>query len=186
MYCPHCGQQQVSEALRFCSKCGFPLEGVIQLLANGGMLPLYQPLEQAKGRSPRRKGVRQGGILLLAGTVVLPILGVLNGFTSGPSVLDILVPLAAIIFFVGGLVRMLFAALFEEGAATHVQVTTTYAPPIQDQLGPPARGSALPPLAANPATGWRPRPTSAESFQPHSVTENTTRLLDKDEPKERN
>jgi hypothetical protein len=134
--------------------------------------------------SARRKGVRQGAALFLAGAVMVPVLGVINSFTHGPTLLDILVPLAAIIFFLGGLMRMLFAALFEEGAPkTHHIVTTSYAPlPISQ---PGAHAPALPPAQNNPATGWRPRPNTSEIRQPSSVTENTTRLLDKNDPEHR-
>ena len=185
MYCPQCGQQQVSDSLRFCSRCGFPLEGVLQLLGSGGALPFYQPMGAPREMSARRKGVRQGAILFLAGAVLVPILGVINGFTFGPNILDILVPLAAILFFLGGLMRMLFAAIFEEGAITpHHVGTTPYAPPPISQLSVPAHG-ALPPAPANPPAAWRPRPNTSEIRQPSSVTENTTRLLDKDEPTNR-
>lgn len=178
MYCPHCGQQQVSDSLRFCSRCGFPLEGVLQLLGSGGVLPFYPAETGSKEMSPKRRGVRQGAILFLAGAVVVPILGLMSSFTMGFTLLDILVPLAAIVFFVGGLMRMLFAAIFEEGAKRHPMVP--YGPPMPARLSslPP---SALPPAPANPVGAWRPRPTTAEIRQPSSVTENTTRLLDKDE-----
>ncbi|HAF15758.1 MAG TPA: zinc ribbon domain-containing protein, partial [Blastocatellia bacterium] len=36
MYCPKCGQQQASDAVRFCSRCGFLLEGTAAVLATGG------------------------------------------------------------------------------------------------------------------------------------------------------
>ncbi|CAN5776316.1 hypothetical protein BH18ACI4_BH18ACI4_16370 [soil metagenome] len=184
MYCPQCGQQQVSDSLRFCSRCGFPLEGVLQLLGSGGALPSYLP-SGPREMSARRKGVRQGAALVLAGAVMVPVLGLINSFTHGPSLLDILVPLAAIIFFVGGLMRMLFVALFEEGAPKHHHiVSTSYAPPPISQLGTYAP-AALPPAQTNPATGWRSHPITAEIRQPSSVTENTTRLLDKDDPANR-
>lgn len=185
MYCPQCGQQQVSESLRFCSRCGFPLEGVLQLLGSGGALPFYQPATGPQEMSARRKGVRQGAALFLAGAVMVPVLGIINGFTHGPSLLDILVPLAAVIFFLGGLMRMLFAAIFEEGAPKpHHIVTTSYAPFPVSQLSTHAP-AALPPAQNNSATGWRPRPNTSEIRQPSSVTENTTRLLDKDDPENR-
>jgi hypothetical protein len=97
------------------------------------------------------------------------------------------VPLAAIVFFLGGLMRMLFAALFEEGAAMHQHViTSSYAPPpIPAQLSGSSRGSQLPPASANSSSGWRPHPNTGELRQPSSVTENTTRLLDKDDPTNR-
>jgi hypothetical protein len=182
MYCPQCGQQQVSDSLRFCSRCGFPLEGVLQLLGSGGALPLYQPPSGPREMSARRKGVRQGAVLFLAGAVLVPVLGVVNSFSHGPNLLDILVPLAAIIFFVGGLMRMLFAALFEEGAPKpHQIVTPSYAPVPISQLGSHVP-AALPPAQHNPAPAWRSRPNTSEVRQPSSVTENTTRLLDKDDP----
>ncbi len=80
MFCPQCGQQQTSGLIRFCSRCGFPLDGVIQLLGNGGMLPAYRSPEEATQMSPRKKGVRQGGILFLSGILVVPLLGVLSSF----------------------------------------------------------------------------------------------------------
>ncbi len=182
MHCPQCGQQQASASLRFCARCGFPLEGVLQLLANGGMMPASSSTGGPKEMSPRRKGVRQGAILMLAGVVVVPVLGVLNSFSDG-NALTLLTALAAIVFFVGGLIRMLFAALFEEGATYNQAMPPTYvSPPMPAQLNTPIRGSALPPVPANPAAGWRQRPSTAEIFNPPSITENTTRLLDKDDP----
>jgi hypothetical protein len=135
--------------------------------------------------SARRKGVRQGAALFLAGTVMVPVLGILNAFIHGPNMLDILVPMAAVIFFLGGLMRMLFAGLFEEGAPRlHHIMPTAYAPFPVSQLGASAP-AGLPPAQHHPAPAWRPHPNTAEVRQPSSVTENTTRLLDKDEPRNR-
>ncbi len=75
MFCPQCGQQQASGIVRFCSRCGFPLDGVIQLLGSGGMVPVYREPEEPVPASPRRKGVKQGGMLFLSGAVIVPILG---------------------------------------------------------------------------------------------------------------
>lgn len=182
MYCPQCGQQQVSDSLRFCSRCGFPLEVVLQVLATGGMLPSYQQIPENREPSPQRKGVKQGALLILLGAIIVPILGVLNSFNGG-NLFDILTPMAAIFFFVGGVIRMLYAALFEEGKTYPRQIMPAYAPPpIPAQFHTPQRGSALPPAPAQAPTGWRSRPNTAEIFQPPSITENTTRLLDKDDP----
>src|SRR2546422_5304487 len=80
MFCLRCGQQQATDTLRFCSRCGFPLEGAMVLLAHGGMLPRYEPTDQEKKNSPRRKGVKQGVLLMLIGAVIVPLLGVFAGF----------------------------------------------------------------------------------------------------------
>ncbi len=186
MFCPQCGQQQAADVVRYCSRCGFPLDGVMHLLHNRGLLPVYQTPQVAGEMSPRRRGVRQGGILLLTGALLVPILGVLNSFSSS-MFFDVLVSVAAIICFLGGPLRMIFAALFEDGAPPRVPVSLApYAPPPAVRRGMPAHGAgALPPATANPVPGWRPRPNTAELLQPPSITENTTRLLEKEEPRER-
>jgi len=178
MYCPQCGQQQASESLRFCSRCGFPVEGVLALIANGGNPGPYMDANQ--GRSARARGVRQGAALFILGILIVPILGVLYN-TAGGSFLGVMLPLSAILCFVGGLMRMLFAAVFEEGRPSVRVMPTAYVPPM---VGMPAPAQALPPATANPGSGWRPRTSTAELVRPPSVTENTTRLLDKDDSKQ--
>ena len=183
MYCPQCGQQQTSGVVRFCSRCGFPLDGVIQLLGTGGMLPVYRSADEPVTISPRRKGVKQGAILLLSGAVIVPILGVLASF-SNAAFPQILAALAAIICFIGGPFRMLYAALFEEGAPPRFP---TYGPPPvagPQQFGPPRQHTALQPPPARTPSAWR-KPNTAELANPPSVTENTTRLLDKEDRTER-
>ena len=182
MFCPRCGQQQATDALRFCSRCGFPLEGALHLLAHGGMLPQYQPPVGEQKISPRRRGVKQGALLMLIGAVLVPLMGVFSAFAPGRIELmfEFFAALSAIICFVGGPLRMLFAAIFEEGApARQFVVPQTYAP---SAISPPARAAVLPPQSANPANQWGPRPQTAEIYQPSSVTDHTTRLLEKSEP----
>ena len=186
MFCPQCGQQQVTGAIRFCSRCGFPLDGVIQLLNNGGMIPVYRNPDEPAPISPRRRGVRQGGVLLLSGAVIVPILAMFSSYMRGSSFLEILAALAAIICFIGGPLRMLYAAVFEEGAP---RPTRAYGPPAPmhapQQFAPHAQNPVLPPAQARVPSSWRPRPTTAELANPPSVTENTTRLLDKEDHTDR-
>ncbi len=184
MFCPQCGQQQISGIVRFCSRCGFPLDGVIQLLSTGGMLPVYQNPDEPVKISPRKKGVKQGGMLLLAGAVLVPILGVMTSF-SNSTFLEILTAFAAIICFVGGPLRMLYAAVFEEGAPNPFHAPRPYvpAPTPPHQFNPHVPQSALPAPSVHPPS-WRSRPNTAELVSPPSITENTTRLLDRDERKE--
>ena len=148
------------------------------LLANGGMLPQYLPPEGEQKISPRKLGVKQGAMILLLGVVLVPALGVLYGWTN-INPFGFFAALAAVLCFIGGPLRMLFAALFEEGAPTRPFIApSSYAPPA---IPPPpaARVSALPPASVNPASQWRPRPQTAEIMPPSSVTDHTTRLLDK-------
>src|SRR6267142_6386540 len=134
MHCPQCGQQQVSEITRFCSRCGFLMEGVAQLLATGGMMLAYPVAEGQTEKSPKWRGVRQGMILFLIGVLLVPIMGVFSAFTGGflSEGFQMLAALFALICFVGGPVRMLYAALFEEGTATSGALRSSpnrYVPP---------------------------------------------------------
>jgi hypothetical protein len=177
MYCPQCGQQQIADETRFCSRCGFPLSGVIGLLASGGVPAMIEPAAlHPRKLSPRRRGVRQGLLMLLIGAIITPILGILSdvGFP------EIIVAITAIIFFWGGIIRMIYAAIFEEAASSAAQATLpAYSPPANaTQFGAGARQSALPPQRSAPVTGWRQPTNTAEMVAPPSVTENTTRLLD--------
>lgn len=183
MFCPQCGQQQVTGVIRFCSRCGFPLDGVIQLLSNGGMLPVYRAPDEPVTISPRRRGVKHGGLLLLSGALIVPILAMFASFINGPF-FEILAALAAIICFIGGPLRMLYAAVFEEGAPRQFR---PYGPPapMPQQFGPPGQHTALPPPPVRAPGSWRPRPTTAELASPPSVTENTTRLLEKEDRTDR-
>ena len=148
------------------------------LLANGGMLPQYLPVEGEQKISPRKKGVKQGALIFLLGIVLVPAFGVLYGWTD-INLFGFFTALSAVLCFIGGLLRMLFAAVFEEGAPTRqFVVPSSYAPPAMPPP-PPARVSALPPASVNPASQWRPRPQTAEILQPPSVTDHTTRLLEK-------
>jgi hypothetical protein len=184
MFCPQCGQQQVAGVIRFCSRCGFPLDGVMHLLSNGGNLPVYRSPDEPVSISPRRKGVKQGALLILIGAVLVPILGIFASY-SGSGFLEILTALAAIICFLGGPLRMLFAAVFEEGAPKPVRMYGPAPMHMPQQFAPHAQGPALPPPPARPQQpSWR-RPNTAELVNPPSVTENTTRLLEKEDRSER-
>jgi hypothetical protein len=167
--------------MRFCARCGFPLEGAMVLLAHNGMLPRYEtPGEEGK-ISARRKGVKQGAMLMLIGAVLVPLLGVFASFAPFRigMAFEFFCAAAAILCFVGGPLRMLFAALFEEGAPPRQYVLpSSYGPPA---IPPPVRVTALPLPTATPTTSWRERPQTAEIVAPPSVTDHTTKLLDKSE-----
>ena len=168
---------------RFCSRCGFLLEGVTAVLASGGAVPTRY-VQARKQLSPRSKGVRQGAMMMLSTLLIVPLVTIISVMIVGHP--EIIVPLAAISLFVGGLVRILYALLMEDAnPQKNFEQMAEYAPPASPQLGRPGRNVALPPHAANPAANWRPRPNTAEIYQPPSITENTTRLLDKDDAKNR-
>jgi len=186
MYCPQCGQQQISDVIRYCSRCGFLLDGVMSVLASGGAIPTryLQPSNQKP--SPRSKGVRQGAMLMLSTILAVPIVAILSvNLLYGIS--HIIIPLTALFCFVGGLLRFLYALLMEDDVAqTDSEQAGAYEPPVPSQFSRPVHNAALPPAMNQPPPSWRPRANTGEIYQPPpSITENTTRLLDKDDPKKR-
>lgn len=166
--------------MRFCSRCGFPLGGVVELLAQGGVLWSGGDELREQAMSPRRKGVRQGVMMMIVGTVLVPILAILSD--QNHLLPQTLVPLAAVICFAGGLMRILYAAIFEQSARSMKRDAPAYVPPATPAtLKAGARVSALPPQQSIPVSDFtRRRVNTAELAQPPSVTENTTRLLDEE------
>lgn len=174
MFCPECGQQQVSNEVRFCSRCGFQLATVTGLLATRGALPAGATPVMEAPDTPRRKGVRQGGKLLLFGLFLMPFFAMVSELTRG------LIPeesvLIGLIVFLAGLLRMIYAMLFEDGPyRKQAGMLPTYVPP----LGAQPHSAELPPARSVTAHGYAPpRPDTAEiSYRP-SVTEHDTQLLD--------
>lgn len=182
MYCPQCGQQQVSDAVRFCSRCGFLLEGVSVVLNSNGQIPARYLHRQANvPLSPRSKGVRQGAILMLSTALIVPLMAIITINLFEP-IAPLFIPLAAVLCFVGGLLRILYALIMEDANPQYPSETDTNYGPAQ--IDAPVRNAALPPASAHATSSWR-RPQTAEIYQPPSITENTTRLLDKEDPKTR-
>ena len=117
------------------------------------------------GLTPRKKGIRFGAKLLFAGIAIFPLVIALCVAFDNPSPL-----LLSFLPFVAGICRMLYARMFEEG---------TPQPAVQiPVLAPPPHGAALPPYQP-PVSVVPPSRTTGELVEPPSVTEHTTRFLDK-------
>ena len=169
MHCPKCGQQQASQDVRFCSRCGFRLAFVSELLINEGVPVKIEPVEQRLTRTERRRRYRQGAKLLFFSVVALPIaIGLSIAFDSpGP----IFIPLT---LFLAGIFVTLYSRLFIEETLPAREQSR-----LKD-LKEKASRRALPTSQSIPVTEQvAPSANTAEIRQPPSVTENTTKLLDK-------
>jgi hypothetical protein len=171
MYCPHCGQERISDSTRFCSRCGYLLTGTAELMKTGGALPT----EGADAQSPRSRGIRQGLFIFLLVFLVAPILGMISVFALRipPWPMGI----AVFLLGVGGLLRIVYAMMFESN------VPSFNSAPNELNSGPDLATSALPPMRDVPAADYvKPNlfDSPVTSDRPPSVTESTTRLLEKD------
>jgi hypothetical protein len=181
MYCPKCGQSQVSAEVRFCSRCGFPLVGVNDLLMTGGMLPPHMAAEAshpAKPVSPRRRGVKRGIGIMLIGIFLFPFFGIMHEVTGFPQEF---MAVGAIVCMLAVL-RLVYAAFFEDGTPRAPRVAAppqAYTPPFAPRLHAPAQES-LPHAQSVPVNDYRqPQVDTAQIMHPPSVTDHTTRLLEK-------
>ena len=177
MYCPNCSQQQFSEELRFCSRCGFPLSAVKELIVTGGVPAEREP--EGGRLSPAFRGVRKGVWVILAGVLMTVVVGLL---TAAEEDLVVLLFLPLLCFLVG-FVRLLYGVFWEDraprGKKDSAQPQLPPARPAQPIS--PARTPELPPVQVPPTTAFTAkRAKTAEIVEPPSVTENTTRLLDEE------
>ena len=179
MLCQQFGQQQASGEMRFCSRCGFPLGVITQVLAQGGVLTTLDAERQGrKMMSPRQRGLRQGAMLMLSTMLIVPVIVFIVILTDFDPLIP-LIPLSAVVCFVGGLLRIVYALMFEADESHAAPIVA--APFAPAQLNAHMRGTALPPAQQDmPIADWRRRPDTSEIVQPPSVTENTTKLLKKE------
>lgn len=176
MYCPKCGQERTSDATNFCSRCGYLLTGTAELLLAGGIIPT----RSSGAQSPRSRGVKQGLFILLLSFLVVPLVALFSVWVHAPA---FFVAASAVSLFVGGLLRMAYAALFEStlaGLPTLEEHALVSAGGLINsrQMGLPASTTIPISAYAAPGTGkWR----DTNELQPTSVTENTTKLLESDQ-----
>ena len=180
MFCPRCGQEQVSEETRFCSRCGFLMTGVSELIAKGGALPQYLATNEPKDLSPRRKGLKQGAMLFFSGILLVPLLGII--IVGILNFEGYLVGITALLTFLGGILRMIFALLFESNHPNEKTLEENVYQSAQTLLNRKQEAKSLPPQQSVPTSGYVPPPaghwrdTNDLSKVP-SVTEHTTKHL---------
>jgi hypothetical protein len=166
MYCPQCSQLQASESVRFCPRCGLPLEAVATIIANGGLVSV-PPVFPQKPRFNRR--TKQGAKWIFWSLATFPVILGLSIAADSPGPLFITFTL-----FLIGVFWMTYFKLFGDDSEQSLSRDIT-------QLAARRQAGALPAAEALPAQDYvPPRSRTAEMSPPTSVVENTTRLL-KDE-----
>ena len=178
MYCPKCSQQQTSDEMRFCSRCGFPLEGVALIVNNEGIVPANLP--DRKLCSSRGKMIRESIYLtLIAWAITLS--ATLFFDAGGPW--EIAARVGGILFFLVGLIgllRFIYAFVFVRDAVPALARPSAIARSPGSVINEPAR-AALGAQQGIPVSDYPRRTHTKEMVAPPSVTENTTRLL-QDQP----
>jgi hypothetical protein len=156
------------------------MNGLQEIVLNGG-IPQHLSSTEPKPPSPRRKGLKQGGGLFLLGVVVVPIMVALIEFLKIGEGVGVI---AAIIFFLGGITRMIYALLFESGNPGDKTLEENVYQTAQKILGKKKSAGELPPSQSIPVDHYAP-PRAANwrdtnDLEPSSVTDKTTKLLHKE------
>lgn len=182
MHCPRCGQQQVSSETKFCSRCGFQLALVAELLEHGGTLPQLAALQQKKTLLNKKNGVVFSVIWFIFFTMFMTsVFGILGG--------DELAGLSAVIGVFGSLCILIASLVMLPSSKLFAKLPIQEVPLPQAAVGlygTPAQ-QALPPQQQQPAEvysaphgSWR-APDTGDLIERGSVIENTTKLLKRDE-----
>ena len=194
MHCPSCGQQQVlstehlrplplwnfGDGQRFCSRCGFPMELVAELLDHGGFLPVLAELDQKKRFFSRRNGVVFSVFWMILLMMLIPaIIGIANGASAAQAI-------SAVIGLFGGLMIMIgsLTLLPSSEQFPFLNAKQMRALPATNSWLHAAQHRELPeqsiPTSVHvpPRTGmWR----DTNELEPSRFTEGTTRPLEKEE-----
>jgi hypothetical protein len=169
---------------KFCSRCGLPLGLVSDLIANGGFLPQLADLHNDKTIFTRRNGVAFAIFWFIFFTMLLTSM-----FSIGDA--DELAALSAVIGVFGGLMLLIASLLLlkkapKQGHYAPVELTSQNVNTLHG-----SHQTALPPQQSVPVSAYAPpahgtwkAPDTGE-LRPHSVTEGTTKLLQKDEQSNR-
>jgi hypothetical protein len=182
MHCPKCGQEQIAEDTRFCSRCGFLLTGIAQVVASDGMLPGAAASSEP---SPRRRGVMKGIFIFLLSFLIVPILAVISIALEAEP---IAVFLALFLLTVGGFLRIAYAVMFESPSPNGRSLEEGVANATRSIIGKKAEQRSLPSETSVPVGVYSPPSTGKwldtnELSRPAgSVTDSTTKLLEADKP----
>jgi amino acid transporter len=179
MHCPRCGQEQISEEIKFCSRCGFPLGLISEVLAHGGFLPQLAELNQKKTIFTRKNGVILSVFWFIFFTMLLTSIFGIAGAEE-------LTAICAVIGIFGGLMIMIASLLLLKPAKKNYGFPGLEIPGSNPQtLYGAQQKNALPPQQTIPTSGYVPPAAGnwrdTNDLTPTSITENTTRLLQKDE-----
>ncbi len=156
------------------------MSGVEQVVANDGLLPYLVRSPGSLRSTPRKRGLKQGLMLFLSTFLIVPVIAIITVAIGAPPYM---VAIASIVLAIGGLLRMVYALLFEtnEPAVFDFEMD-----PAARELGgnSGAKVHDLPAAGSIPASGYIPPAgnwRTSDLVRPSSVTDSTTKLLEEND-----
>jgi len=179
MFCPRCSQERISDEIKFCSRCGLPLDTVAEVVAGDGFLPQLAELGKKGKVFTRRNGLLLALFWFMFFVMILtPITDITGSPKQVPAIMALLGTIGAFFFII-----ISFAVLKKEPKEFAAPVQNSGAPDNvkffhrKNQNALPAQQSIPASTFVSPPESWR---DTKDLIQP-SVTEGTTKLLSKDE-----
>ena len=193
MHCPSCGQQHVSstehlrplplwrDKIKFCSRCGFPMELVAELLDHGGFLPKLAELDQKRAFFARKNGIVFSIFWMILLMILIPaIIGIGNGPGEAQALSAVIGLFSGLIIMIGSLVLLPSPEQYPLINAQQMQspsATTRGLHGSQHQALPPQQSIPVSVHVPPRAGMWR----DTNDLEPSSFPESTTRPLEKEE-----
>lgn len=118
MYCPRCGRQPISDAIRFCSYCGFKLGVVKASLADDDEVRGTEPPQTRTEQ--RQRDINIGVLLMFFGSLLAALVAGL-GFRLGREggALILAMCFSAIVLFSRPLLKLIYNLLSWEQSPSH-------------------------------------------------------------------
>ena len=182
MHCPSCGQQQVSTEIKFCSRCGFPMGLISEVLAHGGFLPQLAELNKKKTIFNKKNGVVFSIFWMIVFMMFLPaIIGIFNGPGEAQGLFAVLGVFGGMMIIIASLTMLPSSKQYPLIPAQ----TLNPQHPMASGLHGAGQHQALPPQQSIPASAYAPPRAGSwrdtKDLEPTSVTESTTKLLEKED-----
>jgi hypothetical protein len=182
MYCPKCSQEQISDEVRFCPRCGFQLDALKLMLAeNQNGLAISEAERETQLLSTRKRDVLIGATIMLVAAISIVLLMISS--VAGTPWQAVIIPLllvwigiVSVILLSGHAAREITSLFSKDDSASPSQIVSK----LIGRLNPTASHQALPPVQSEPISdfgSWRVN--AAGLVQPTSITEHTTNSLNK-------
>jgi hypothetical protein len=168
MYCPRCSQEQASDELRFCSKCGLPLTEVTGVLARGGV-----PAETQETKPPR-SAARRWSLRLFMAALAFFVLAIFSAAAE-----DAAVPIFGLLTFASFVIGSCVLIYSWIKGRMRGRSQSAQLGQQTSRVEAPQRG-ALAPAYAPPIAMPREGVDTGKVAEPPSVTEHTTRHLEEE------
>ncbi len=151
------------------------------MMANGGNIPSLADAKNSLS-TPRKRGLKKGLFIFLLAFLFVPLATILAFMVRANEPFAVII--IAILFTVGGLLRMAYAAMFESNVPEEKSLEGNVYQPSHGFFNKKRNRKSLPSEQTIPASAYVPPANGnwrdTNDLTPTSVTETTTKLLSKE------